>query len=218
MTRKIQAGFFTLLLILVVGQNIPAQAPPAHPVTLDEAIDYALAHYPAVRAALEQVESARNGVLLVRTSYLPQMNPIYQANRATQNQVAGIFLPSSLTPSLEGPVQSYSGTSFWNTQAGVLFSWEPLDFGLRRAAVDQALSAERKSDAEVQLTRLEVASATGGYFLNLVTAQQAVIAAKADVERWQVFQSTVQVLVQHELRPGVGGDEGGRLFVYIAGG
>jgi len=205
MTRKIQAGFFTLLLILVVGQNIPAQAPPAHPVTLDEAIDYALAHYPAVRAALEQVESARNGVFLVRTSYLPQMNPIYQANRATQNQVAGIFLPSSLTPSVEGPVQPYSGTSFWNTQAGVLFSWEPLDFGLRRAAVDQALSAERKSDAEVQLTRLEVASATGGYFLNLVTAQQAVIAAKADVERWQVFQSTVQVLVQHELRPGADG-------------
>ena len=65
---------------------------------LDEAIDYALAHYPAVRAALEQVESARNGVALARTSYLPQVNPIYQANRATQNQVAGIFLPASDNP------------------------------------------------------------------------------------------------------------------------
>jgi len=133
------------------------------------------------------------------------VNPIYQANRATQNQVAGIFLPSSIAPSMEGPVQPYSGTSFWNTQAGALLSWEPVDFGLRRAAVDQARSAEHKSDAEVELTRLQVASGTGGYFLNLVTAQQAVTAAKADVERWQVFDRTVQVLVQQELRPGADG-------------
>jgi len=194
MIRKTQAGLFSLLLIFVSVRNLTAQAPPAHPLTLDEAIDYSLAHYPAVRAALEQLESARSGVSLARTSYLPQLNPIYQANRATQNQVAGIFLPSSLTPSVEGPVQPYSGTSFWNTQAGALFTWEPLDFGLRRAAVEQARSAEQKSDADVQLTRLQVASATGGYFLNLVTAEQAVTAAKADAERWQVFQRTVQVL------------------------
>ena len=95
MTRKIQAGLFGLLLIVVSGRTLPTQgqALPTHPLTLDEAIDYALAHYPAVRAALEQVESARSGVALARTSYLPQLNPIYQANRATQNQVAGIFLP-----------------------------------------------------------------------------------------------------------------------------
>lgn len=192
------------LLLLVSGRNLPAQAqaPAAHPLSLDEAVEYAVAHYPAVRAALEQVESARNGVALARTSYLPQVNPIYQANRATQNQVAGIFLPASIAPSVEGPVQPYSGTSFWNTQAGALFSWEPLDFGLRRAAVNQARSAEHKSDADLQVTRLQVASATGGYFLNVVTAQQAVIAAKADVERWRVFDNTVQVLVKQELRPG----------------
>jgi outer membrane protein len=207
MIGKIQAGLLSLLLIFVSGRNLPAQAQalPARSLTLGEAIDYALAHYPAVRAALEQVESARNGVALARTSYLPQVNPIYQANRATQNNVTGIFLPSPIAPSITGPIQPYSGTSFWNTQAGALLSWEPLDFGLRRAAVDQARSAEHKSDAEVELTRLQVASATGGYFLNLVTAKQAVTAAKADVERWQVFDRTVQVLVQQELRPGVDG-------------
>ena len=71
--------------------------------------------------------------------------------------------------------------------------------------MDQARSAEHKSNADVELTRLQVASATGGYFLNLITAEQAVTAAKADVERWQVFDQTVQVLVQQELRPGADG-------------
>jgi len=184
---------------LSFGQS---DALPGHPLTLGEAIDYALAHYAAVRAALEQVESARYGVALARTSYLPQLNPVYQANRATQNQVAGIFLPTSIAPSIEGPVGPNSGTSFWNTQAGALFSWEPVDFGLRRAAVDQARSAEHKSTAEVELTRLQVASATGGYFLDVAVARQAVAAAQANVTRWQAFDQTVQVLAQQELRPG----------------
>jgi len=207
MTRKAGSGLVGFLLLMISIGRLWAQSAPApvRSLALDEAIDYALAHYPAVRAALEQVESARGGVALVRTSYLPQVNPIYQANRATQNQVAGIFLPASITPSVEGPVQPYSGTSFWNSQAGALFSWEPVDFGLRRAAVEQARSAEHKSEADVQLTRLQVASATGGYFLNVVAAEQSVTAAKADVERWQAFHDTIQVLVQQELRPGVDG-------------
>jgi outer membrane protein TolC len=178
------------------------EALPAHALTFSEALDYSLAHYPAVRAALEQLDSARNGVALARTSYLPQLNPIYQFNRATQNQVAGIFLPASIAPSVEGPVQPYSGTSFWNTQGGALLSWEPLDFGWRRAAVDQARSAEHKSNADVELTRLEVASAAGGYFLNSVLAGQAVAAAQANLRRWEVFNQVVHVLVEQQLRPG----------------
>jgi outer membrane protein TolC len=170
--------------------------------TLEQAINYASAHYPAVRAALEQVNGARSGVALARTSYLPQLNPVYQANRATQNQLAGIFLPSPIAPSIEGPVQPYSATSFWNTQGGALLSWEPFDFGLRRATVGQARSVEQKSNADVELTRLQVASATGGYFLNSVTGQQAVVAAQANVRRWEVFDQTVRVLVEQELRPG----------------
>jgi len=205
MRRKTLAAILGLFLVFASGRRLPGQALPDHPLTLGDAIDYALAHYPAVRAALEQVESARSGVALARTSYLPQLNPIYQANRATQNQVAGIFLPASIIPSVEGPVQPYSGTSYWNTQAGALLSWEPVDFGLRRAAVEQARSAEHKSDADVELTRLQVASATGEYFLNFVAAQQAVVAAQADVHRWEVFDKTVQVLVQQELRPGADG-------------
>ena len=205
--QKGPAALVSVCLLLathLAGQTSVPQAAvkPARTFTLEEAINYALLHYPAVRAALEQVNQARSGVALTQTSYLPQMNAMYQAGRATQNQVAGIFFPSAIAPSVEGPVQPYSATSFWNTQAGALLSWEPFDFGLRRARVDQARSMEHKSDADVELTRLEVASATGGYFLGLVSAQQAVGAAQANLHRWEVFDQTVRVLVEHELRPG----------------
>jgi outer membrane protein TolC len=207
MTRRIHAGWLGLFLVLISGPTLKAQmgTVPARALTLEEAVHYALVHYPAVRAALEQVNSARSGVALARTTYLPQLNPIYQANRATQNNIIGLSFPSPIAPSITGPVQPYSATSFWNTQAGALLSWEPFDFGLRRATVDQARSAENKSSAEVELTRLQVASATCGYFLNSVSAQQAVTAAQANVRRWEVFDQTVRVLVEQQLRPGADG-------------
>lgn len=205
--KKQSAYLFTICLLTasqLMGQTTLPQGSsrPSKTFRLEEAINYALANYPAVRAALEQVNSARSGVALARTSYLPQLNPIYQANRATQNQLAGIFLASPIAPAMEGPVQPYSATSFWNSQGGALLSWEPFDFGLRRAMVDEARTAEHKSSADVELTRLQVASATGGYFLNSVAAQQAVEAAQAKVRRWEVFDRTVRALADQELRPG----------------
>jgi outer membrane protein len=175
---------------------------PAKPLTLEDALSYALEHYPAVRASLEQVSAARTGVTLARTQYLPQLNGVYQVSRATQNQVDGIWLPTPITPSVEGPISPSSGQSYWGSQVAALFSWEPLDFGLRSARVGQARTGEEKSRADLALTRLQVASAVGNYFLLAVANQQVVLAAQANVDRWQVFDKSIHVLVDNELRPG----------------
>jgi len=183
----------------------PAQTalPSSRPLTLEEALNYALEHYPAVRASLEQVSAAHTGISLARTQYLPQLTALYQDGRATQNQVNGIFLPTPLNAAVEGPVGPSSGQSFWNSQTAALFSWEPLDFGLRSANVGQARSAEGKSLADLALTRLQVASAVGNYFLLAVANHQAVVAAQANVDRWQTVNKSIHVLVDNQLRPGV---------------
>ena len=151
-------------------------------LTLEDAMNYALQHHPAVRASLEQVSAARAGVTLARTQYLPQLSGVYQASRATQNQVNGIWLPTPITPTVIGPIGSSSGQSFWSSQAAAFFSWEPLDFGLRSARVGQARSAEEKSQADLDLTQLQVATAVGNYFLVAVANEQAVVAAQANVD------------------------------------
>jgi outer membrane protein TolC len=169
-----------MLLALILFPNLSrAQTDNVLPkvLTLEDALNYALQHYPAVRASLEQVSAARAGVTLARTQYLPQLNGVYQVSRATQNQVNGIWLPTPITPSVEGPIGPASGQSFWNSQAAALFSWEPLDFGLRSAKVGQARSAEVKSQADLALTQLQVATAVGNCFLLAVANQQVVLAA-----------------------------------------
>jgi outer membrane protein TolC len=177
--------------------------PAAKVLTLEDALDYALEHYPAVRASLEQVSAARAGITLARAQYLPFLSGVYQDSRATQNQVPGIWLPTGITPTVEGPIgPSSSGQSYWGSQALTLFSWQPFDFGLRSANVAGARAAADKSTADLAVTRLQVATAVGNYFLNALAAHQAVVAAQANVERWQVFDRSVHTLVDNALRPG----------------
>jgi len=171
--------------------------------SLADAISYGLKNYPAVRASLEELNSAQAGVSLARSQYLPSLSGVYQDSRATQNQVPGIWLPTSITPTVEGPVGGSSGQSYWGSQAAALFSWEPIDFGLRGSVVGRAKSAAEKSEADLAVTRLQVASAIGNYFLMALARQRAVIAAEANVDRWQTFNRSVHTLVDNTLKPGV---------------
>ena len=190
------------LSLLACPSAAQTNSVPPKSLTLEEALDYALQHYPAVRASLEQVSAARAGITLARAQYLPALNGVYQGSRATQNQAPGIWLPTPITPTVEGPVSGPSGRSYWGSQAAMLFSWEPIDFGLRAATVGRAKSAADRSTAEVAVTRLEVATAVGNYFLAALTSHQAVVAAQANVDRWEVFAHSVHTLVDNDLRPG----------------
>jgi len=199
--RPAAACFFAIAFFVRVA-SAQTQQTSQRTFTLEQAVEYALQNYPAVRASLAQVSAARARVSLARTGFLPQFSGVYQDSRATQNQVLGIWMPTPITPTVEGPAGPSSGQSFWGSQAAALFSWEPLDFGLRSAKVGQARSADDKSQAELALTRLQVATAVGNYFLLAVADQQTVTAAQANLDRWQVFDKSIHVLVDNQLRAG----------------
>ena len=194
----------TVLLFFGLSLPMRGQTNPATPRTfsLEDALNYALQNYPAVRASLDQVNAAHAGITLARAQYLPSLSGVYEDSRATQNQVAGIWLPTSITPTVEGPIAGSSGQGFWGSQAASLFSWEPIDFGLRRSSVEQARSVETKSNADLAVTRLQVAAAVGNYFFTVLATHQAVAAAQANVDRWQVFNQSIHALVDNTLRPG----------------
>ena len=184
------------------AQVAGGQAPP-QAFTLTQAIQYAVDHYPTVRAAFEQGNASAAGVSVARAAYLPRLDSLWQMNRATANNVFGQLLPQSVIPALSGPVlPAASSGSVWGSAAGALFSWEPLDFGLRQATVVSAEAALTRARAGEALTRLDVQSAVGAAFLGVVGAQRAVTAAQADFDRRDVLARTVQTLVDNQLRPG----------------
>jgi outer membrane protein TolC len=178
-----------------------AQQQPA--LTMPQAVQRALDQYPAVRSSMEQVSAAAAGINLARTSYLPRADFLGQVNRATHNNVFGQLFPQSVIPSITGPVlDTNSGQSVWGSAVGTLVSWEPIDFGLRRASVNVAKATRDRANAEVSVTKLQVAGTAADAFLTIAAAEQMVVAAKAGVERAQVLEQVIGTLAKNELRPG----------------
>jgi outer membrane protein len=194
---------------LVMPAGLWAQAPTkdvaATPqsFTLAQAMQYAVDHYPTVRASIEQIMASTAGVSVAKSAYLPRFDSLWQSNRGTVNNIFGQVLPQSVMPAMSGPVlATASASSVWGSAVAALFSWEPFDFGLRGAAVAGAEAAVTRSRAGEALTRLDVQNAVGTAFLAIVGAQRTVEALQADVDRRELLTRAVHTLVDNQLRPG----------------
>ena len=204
MNRRHLAVFLAgLVLLSTTARAQVGDSQGAQIFTLDQALQYALDHYPTVRAALDQVNASAANVAVAKTAYLPRFDSLWQTNRATANNIFGQLLPQSVIPSLSGPVlPSASAESVWGSAAGGLLSWEPFDLGLRSALVREAEAGVVRARAEEGLTRLAVQNAVGAAFFAVVSAQQAVTAAEGDVQRRDVLARAAHTLVDNQLRPG----------------
>src|SRR5205823_10094154 len=131
---------FVLFGCAINASQGAAQSPGSGLLTLNDAIQLALKNYAAIKESRARAEAADEGVGLARTAYLPRLDLIWQENRATTNNVFGLLLPQSIVPSISGPVLGTRslGDSVWGSAAGVLLSWEAIDFGQRKASVDVA--------------------------------------------------------------------------------
>jgi outer membrane protein len=189
----------TLALVLTCSIGL-AQKPP---LTLNQAVQQAWDKYPALRSSLEQVSAAAAGIKLARTSYLPRADFLGQANRATHNNVFGMLVSQSVISPISGPVLGTNSLdSVWGSALGVLVSWEPFDFGWRRANVEAAESSRDRASAQVGVTKLQVGTAAADAFLTILAAQHTVTAARAAVERARVLNQAVETLASNGLRPG----------------
>ncbi len=169
-----------MLLRIAIGTMLMTDLVGAQPaaLTLGQAVQQSVEKYPAVRGSLEQVSAAASGINLARTAYLPRADFLGQVNRATHNNVFGLLFPQSVIPSMT------------------------VDFGLRKANVETAKAAKDRAAAEVNVTKLQVATAAADAFLTIAAAQQTVVAARAGVERARAFNDVIGTLAKNELRPG----------------
>src|SRR6187200_2373958 len=134
MNRFCRVATIASLLVSSTGTYAQVNDAPTTTLTLGQALQYALDHYPTVTAAIELVNASTANVSVAKSAYLPRLDALWQTNRATANNVFGQLLPQSVIPALSGPVlPSSSSDSVWGSAAGALFSWEPVDLGLRSA-------------------------------------------------------------------------------------
>jgi outer membrane protein TolC len=186
-----------------------AQSPVVHEstatasLTISQVVQDAQNNYPAIRVSEEELNAAVANIRLARTSYLPRLDGIFEANRATRNNVFGTVLPQNILPSMSGPViGTNNGGSVWGSAGGLLVNWQPFDFGMRHAKVKSASAARDRANAYVQRTQLEVSSAAADAFLTVLAAAQAQNAAQVAVDNWETLRKSIHALTSANLRPG----------------
>ena len=189
-------------VLLSISAPVSAQ-PESAPLTLNDAVQLALKNYPALRERRARAQAAEEGVSLARTAYLPRLDLLWQENRGSTNNVFGQVLPQTVVPPLTGPVLGTTSLdSVWGSAAGVLLTWEAIDFGVRKANIETARAQTNVAKAQTALSELDVASAAADAFITVLASDEAVRAAQANVDRLQVFANNVRTLTQNQLRPG----------------
>jgi len=190
------------ILFLAARMAMPAQQPTPSPgLDIAQAVQQALRNYPSIRVTQEQMNAAAAGIRLARTAYLPRVDTLFQMNRATRNTFYGLLLPQGVIPGVDGVPANNLG-SVWDSGAGVMVTWQPFDFGLRRANVAAATATRNQTQATLNRTRYDVSVATADAFLTVIAAQQTAEAARAAVDSWQTLLRSIHALVAAELRPG----------------
>jgi len=159
-----------LAALLAANALAAQQATLPTSLTLGQAVEAALKNYPSIRVTQEQMNAAAAGIRLAQTAYLPRVDGLAQADRATRNTFYGLLLPQAVIPGVDG-VKANNLGSVWDSGLGVLVSWQPFDFGLRAANVATATAAQNQAQAAIQRTRYDVSVATADAFLTLIAAQ-----------------------------------------------
>lgn len=175
-----------------------------HPITLEQAVSYALSHHPTVRFSEAREQAARARVDEARTTELPGLGVSGQINRSTGNTVPGTFFPLAGFPPIAGAPRGRTlDSGVWQTGVGVWSSWDLTALVREAAQVDVALAGSREAEAASSARKLEIAYATADAFIALCEAREFEKAAAAGVERARVFGGVVKSLVAQNLRPGV---------------
>jgi len=199
---QIALAIVFLPLALSAQDGKPSQPAMSARLTLSSAIEQAANRYPAIRAAQAQQESAKEAIGVARAAYLPRADMLWQLNRATTNKANLTPLGQGVVPIPTPPARETTGHSDWNTLTGILFAWQPFDFGVRHAQVGVARFGYESARLGADLTRLDVESETAGAFLDLVAARQIARVQQANVQRMEAFSRAIHVLVDNTLRPG----------------
>jgi outer membrane protein TolC len=180
-----------------------AHADP-QPMTLGQAISFALAHNPSVRTAhaSERVASAQTDV--ARLDEWPRAGVSAEFLRGTGNVLPGTFFAVDGIPSVTGPPMTpprFDGGA-WGSALGVWAAWDVTDLVRRMVLVDAAIADERAARTSTDARRLEVAYQVADAFVAAIEAREIARAVEAAVNRSQVFATQVHALVDQQLRPG----------------
>jgi len=187
--------------LLVLAAAVHAEPAPAR-LDLDGAIAYAASHHPTTRADAADVRAAEESVDVERARYTPDLELFAQIDRATTNAVPGAYFAVPALPVVAGTPGRTFDSGHFATEVGASASWDALGYRTWDAMIDKAQAEVRLARDNATASVLDLEYLAADKFIAAAERDQAVTAAKAGVDRAQVFLTIVQATVGSDLRAG----------------
>jgi outer membrane protein len=185
------------LLFLLAAAN-PASPTAPRALTLQQAIDTALAHQPALRQARASTDAAQGRVEQAASGYLPQLNATASYQRTTAN-----FAPRPGTnPTLMAPrVISWKTFDFFNLGAGA--SQLIYDFGQTTGRKHAAEANREAARANEQSTELQVTLGVRRAYFQALAQEELVRVARDATANQEKHVHQIEGLVRAGMRPDI---------------
>src|SRR5262249_52284230 len=147
--RAMRAHFW--ILLLAVASRVVAAEQTVGPLTLPDAVDYALAHHPRVAVDVAAAEVRKAEVSVGRAAYLPNLDFTAQLEGGSGNVLRGALFPMRGIPNVSGPPAGRGlGDSALGSVLGMSVSWDAVGLVTRMAQVDAALAVEDQAHATIE--------------------------------------------------------------------
>ena len=176
---------------------------PTHAISLRDALTYAQAHQPSLRAALDRVNVARADAQVPRAAWLPRAGGVAEIFGGTTNNTTASYVnvPDVALPRIGATRATDTGS--WSpspsTLAAVSVDQELFDFGRIAAQSAAADSVVKTVSQQAELERLAIALMVKESYFAVQGAKAVLRAAQDGYERTRIHRDWAEAGVKSGL-------------------
>ncbi len=172
--------------------------------TLSQLVDMAAHYLPSLLQKQALINSARAAITDARHTALPSLKISDQLNLSSANSVDGTYLPLGVTASTSGAIRKDNIYQPATGNIGMLYGeYELVNFGLRKARVDNAVSNASLSSSdytrELYLTKLRI----GELYFTLLRNQSQLEIDQQNINRYKSIYTVIHAITKSGIRAGV---------------
>lgn len=194
---------YGLLLCLLPFTSLFA-GPVADSLSLKQAVDLALAHYPAVKAKQALVKAGEANLTDVKHNWYPALKLHEQVDAGTDNSIYGSYFTMGMIPSTSGGIRADNNAALMSGNIAMAsMQWEIYNFGAygtQKAAARQDLHVN-EADLNNMTNQLTVTVVRD--YLELLRLNELQQIQQDNIRRNAEMARAVTAIVLHGLKPGV---------------
>jgi outer membrane protein TolC len=171
--------------------------------TLSEFVDSAQRHLPVLLQKKSLVDAARAGVTDARHAFLPVSYIGDEVTAGTDNSLPGSYISFGIIPSSSSGVRSSNiyqpalgNIGFFSNQ------YELFDFGLKKAAVQNAQAFANLSQADLDRQTYLIKWEVAKLYLDILKGQFQLSIDRENVNRYDTIYKVIQAVTRSGIKPG----------------